>query len=292
KRYQGSTYKTKKYDAQKYADEINEEIRSTTNSKGKSAKAQDRSLADFREKITEEIKGPSINLSEVWDTFRLEAPAVMKRQPNENGWKAKESYWRDFMAFLSKNHPSLKTLREVAPAHAKEYVAHIKTKGKFQKTISYKGRSYNSKLTKLAPGTVNEYITQIKQIFTVLFDTAGLIHNPFERIPLVSNKKKGRFVFEINELEKINAYLKGEKARPNKTTTEVLDFKINEALFVIGINTGLRRGDMCQLQWRDMNFFNKTISTVLGKTGENVCIPMTTILYEFLKVKESEKINS
>jgi integrase len=41
-----------------------------------------------------------------------------------------------------------------------------------------------------------------------------------------------------------------------------------------------------------MNFFNKTISTVLGKTGESVCIPMTTALYEFLKVKESERINT
>ncbi|MCM8543455.1 MAG: tyrosine-type recombinase/integrase [Lentisphaeraceae bacterium] len=248
----------------------------------------------MHEKLTEELKGPSIPLAEVWELFRKIGPPAMKRQPNERGWKVKELYWTDFSKFLISEHPTAKTLRDITPEHASEYIAHLKTKGKFCKVISYKGIRYRSKMTKLSSSTINEYMSQIKQIFTILHKKASLIENPFDEIPRVDKKKQGRYVFEIDELTLIGKYLEEQKIffeSLKDTTQGKLDFIINEALFTIGINSGLRRGDICLLEWTDVKFPKKFISTICSKTGEHVTIPMTSSLFEFLQRKNKNKTN-
>ncbi|MCM8525100.1 MAG: tyrosine-type recombinase/integrase [Lentisphaeraceae bacterium] len=294
KRYQGSTYKETEKEAKKYEEELKKDLQSVVDVKSKSEQAKSRTLLNLQEKMTEELKGPSIPLVEVWELFRKIGPPAMRRQPNERGWKVKEMYWNDFLSFLNSEHPSVQTLRDVIPEHASEYVGHLKTKGKFCKTITYNGREYNNKMTKLAPSTINEYIKQIKQVFTILFKKASLIENPFEKIPLVDRKSQGRFVFEIDELTKINQYL--DEQRQLYESSEVpsrakLDFIVNEAIFIIGINSGLRRGDICLLEWTDVKFPKKFISKISSKTGEHVTIPMTGSLYEFLQRKNKTKIN-
>lgn len=94
-----------------------------------SEKATERSLLNFREKVTDQVKGSSILLVDAWKAFRKEAPSLMRKQPGEKMWQAKERYWSDFLSYLEQ-YPDVKTLRDVKASHVREYVAHLKENGK------------------------------------------------------------------------------------------------------------------------------------------------------------------
>ena len=288
KRYRGSTGKETEAEAKAFESQRKNEIRMLEKS-SISDKATERSLLNFREKVTDQIKGESISLNEVWQTFRKEAPSVMKQPPGEKMWKAKKRFWMDFLYFTEKHKDGLKTLRDVKPSHAREYVGHLKTNGKFYKNIQCHGKIYKNKIKQLSASTINAYITHIKQIFSVLKESGGLVENPFDCIPKLICKDKPREVFESHELKKIYFFLTEEKGVLPHASNPVLDLIINEAIFFIGFNTGLRRSDISLLKWEHINFQKKAISKVLEKTKETVFIPMTRFLYNFLWEKSHRK---
>lgn len=292
KRYRGSTYKSDKEEAEEFEEDLKRKIKALYDDRPiVTEKEKERNLLNFREKITSEVHGQSIALDEAWEVFKLKAPAMMKKIPNEKGWAAKKCYWEDFLAFIKKVHPTCKCLRDIRPEAAQEYVSILKTKGKFNKEISSKGSSYQNQVTQLSPSTINEYIVQIKQIFRILSGDAGLMENPFDKVQKLVKKSKKRDVFEIHELEKINQYLKEFRANPYPFRFQKLNFTINEAIFIIGINTGLRRGDICQLKWSDVDFNKKAITKELSKTKESVFIPISTVLHSFLEKKMESQFN-
>ena len=182
-------------------------------------------------------------------------------------------------------------MRDVRPDIAQEYVSILKTTGKFKKRITYKGRTYKSKISKLSASSINEYITQIKQIFRIMAKTAGLIENPFSEVKKMTKQPKKRDVFEIHELEKIDAFFKKEKRNSDLNKAELESYLITEAIFIIGINTGLRKGDICSLKWSDVDFHKKAISKELSKTKETIFIPISSILQAFLLEKKKTQIN-
>ena len=290
KRYKGCTHKSSKKEAMDFVEELKIQIRSLQK-EGISANRRKKGLINFRESLTNEIQGNSIDIEDIWQRFRDEAPAKMKRIPGEKGWKEKEAYLNDFLSFLKEKHPACKSMRDVTAKIAQQYIGLIKTSGRFCKTINSNGITYQSRITKLSSSSVNEYITQLKQIFRILSESAGLLENPFASIEKASKKSKKRDVFEINELEKIDSYLKEARNKLAHSSKEYEKFLINEAVFIIGINTGLRRGDISLLKWRDVDFANKTINRELLKTNEEVSIPMPRRLYDFLKAKHEKQVN-
>ena len=291
-RYRGSTYKSNKNEAHEFEEDLKRKIQALYDDRPVvSEKEKERNLLNFREKITSEIQGESIALDEAWDVFKVKAPAMMKKIPNEKGWAAKKTYWEDFLAFVKHQHPACNFLRDIRPELAQEYVGLLKTKGKFNKDISCKGSTYQNKVIQLSPSTINEYIVQIKQIFRILSGDAGLMENPFEKIQKLVKKSKKREVFEIHELEKINQYLKEFKENPSPFKFKRLNFTVNEAIFIIGINTGMRKGDICQLKWSDVDFTKRSITKELSKTKESVFIPISSVLYSFLQEKAEKPVN-
>ena len=289
-RYKGSTYKSDKNEAEAFEDDLKRKIRALYDDRPVvSENEKERNLLNFREKITSEIQGESIKLDEVWDVFKVKAPALMRRIPNEKGWAAKKSYWEDFLEFLKQKHSNCRTIRDVRPSMAQEYVSFLKTSGKFKKVISYKGREYESKITQLSSSSINEYITQIKQIFRILASHAGLLDNPFDAVQKLTNRAKKREVFEIHELEKIDSFLKMQKVKVPEEQSERFNHIINEAVFTIGVNTGLRKGDICLLKWANIDFHKKSISMELSKTKESVFIPISSALFSFLAEKKKNQ---
>lgn len=289
-RYRGSTYKSSKSEAIEYEQNIKSDLRALSK-KEDCSKVKKDNLIRFRDKITSEVQGAGINLEDIWQTFRQEAPSKMRRIPSEKGWAEKEAYLKDFLYFLKEKHPQCRNMRDITSKIAEQYIGLIKTSGRFCKTIEYKGRTYESKITKLSSSSVNEYITQLKQVFRILSDSAGLLENPFAQIEKAPKKSKKRDVFEIHELEKIDSYLEGFKQAPPFLSKDKLNFLINEAVFTIGVNTGMRRGDISLLKWSDVNFKTKVIKRELLKTEEEVFIPMTRRLYDFLKQKQKNAVN-
>ena len=60
-------------------------------------------------------------------------------------------------------------------------------------------------------------------------------------------------------------------------------FQYLKPLFVIAIETGLRRGDLRRLQWRSVDFENRWIHIVMHKTKLPVTVPMSAACYEALQ---------
>ena len=287
-RYRGSTFRSSKKAANDFENNLKFELRSLV--KGNVAdKVKKKNLMEFCEKISNEIQGDSIKLEDIWETFKKDAPAKMRRIPSEKGWIEKESYLKDFLYFLKTQHPNCQTMRDVTAAMAESYIGIIKTSGRVCKTIRSKGVTYENKTTLLSASSINEYIIQLNQIFRILSSSAGLLENPFEQIEKAPKKSKKRDVFAMHELEKIDSFLKETNLAASEFEKSAL--LINEAIFVIGINTGLRKGDICRLRWSDVDFTKTSIEMELSKTGENVFIPLTGLLYNFLKEKEKYKIN-
>ena len=292
KRYKGSTFKTDKKEAELYVKDLHKKISALHDDDPNiSDNEKQRNLLNFREKITAEIQGDSIKLIAAWDVFKAKAPAMMKKIPKEKAWAIKKACWSDFVYFLQEKYPDCTNMRDVRASMAQEYISLLKVSGKFNKSISYKGRTYQNRVTQLSASSINEYIIHIKQVFRVLSKSAGLLENPLEDIKKITSKRKKRDVFEIHELERIDSYIKQLKIDPPIFKKDKLNLLVNEALFVIGINTGLRKGDICMLKWTNVNFHKTAINLELSKTKENVFIPISAVLHEFLKMKLKVQTN-
>lgn len=286
KRYGGSTACIDKRDAEKFVENLKAEMKSEFNKGSKKVDSyiQTKSIKSFTEKVTRDVKGDSIFLDKVWSIFKKEAPALMKREPSPTKWKQKESCWNDFKDFLESKE--VEDLRQVSKSHAQEYVGLLKDSGKFNKRIISKKGSYTSEIKELSSSTINEYMTHIKQVFTLLHDRANLLINPFDGIPKVDGKKKKRDVFEISELTKINDFLVKGKSWKYSSNPK-LDILILRTLFIIGLNTGLRRGDICMLDWSNIDLDKNRISLENSKTEVFVSIPISAPLMTFLNERHA-----
>lgn len=287
KRYAGSTGFADKKKAEKFVENMRAKLQATLG-----YQAQDKALISFREQVTNSIIGESIMLEEVWPQFKEYAPAMMRRQPCEKKWKLKEGYWKDFLGFIKNEHPEICELRGITKEHAAQYVNYLKAHGKYIKKICGRPgakrrkskRSYKSKINSLAPSTINEYISQLSQVFRILYDRASLLHNPFDGIPKVSGHRKKRDIFELSELKAISDYLEEGKMWTFRTyENRKQTIVILKSIFIIGINTGLRRGDICMLKWEDVSFRKNRIDMTVSKNDMVVSIPMNKQLREYLE---------
>lgn len=56
-----------------------------------------------------------------------------------------------------------------------------------------------------------------------------------------------------------------------------------KSLLVFALHTGMRRGEILNLLWKDVDFFRKLVIVVQSKNGEKRSIPMSQTLYNTLK---------
>lgn len=54
-------------------------------------------------------------------------------------------------------------------------------------------------------------------------------------------------------------------------------------LLITALNTGMRRGEILALTWRDVDFHQKVVRVEKSKNGEKRAVPMSNVLYETLK---------
>jgi hypothetical protein len=178
-------------------------------------------------KIHDKVSGGrSIELSDAWGRFL--------RKPRDRGMtearrKAAESRWNDFLAFLRDRYPTLKALNEVGPRIAEAYIEHIRTQGRWQRSVTFKRRgdrkeiSYKQGLQNLSTAARNDFLQTCKAVFRHLKADAGCVDSPFEHIKALKNQASTRQPFSPEELKKI-----GEKAEGDMYS-----------LFLTGISTPL-----------------------------------------------------
>ena len=109
-----------------------------------------------------------------------------------------------------------------------------------------------------------------------MYDDAGMIENPFAKIPKLKNETESREAFTEKELKLI-----GEKADG-----------FVKPIFVIGVTTALRKGDICTLKWKEVDLKTDLITRKTLKTGRIVEIPILAPLRSFLLEKYDQTNHS
>lgn len=261
KRYTGSTGCTRQADALKFERDKLDVLR-----KQRSARAV---VENFRDELA---GGRRVELDKAFDLFR----GKPRRKPvGPKQMASKESYWADWLAFLKARYPSARRLSDVTLEMAQSYICQLRENGKFDKEVGYKLKyrrsavTYEAGCVKLSPRTVNVYHKTLQQIFDTLADDASLIDNPFRKVLKLDNEYEQRDAFTPEELKKI-----GEASRTNDPFVF--------ALFVLGMGTGLREGDICTLRWQEVDLAGGWITRRMSKTGKLVRIPIMPSLRAFL----------
>ena len=201
------------------------------------------------------------------DAFELSLEHTRK-QTSEKATDNKRSFWRDFTAFLKDKFPEVKNLQDVLEFHADAYEKRLREKGRYDKHIKdSKGKEYERK-GNLSPKSANVGIMSVRQVFTVLEKISGIYENPFGKIKMEKNESVSREAFTKKERKLIFA-------DENKS-------HFVYPLFVIGLSTGMREGDVATLKWDEIDFDESYIKRKTDKTGKVVEIPMITGLYNFM----------
>lgn len=224
-------------------------------------------VENFREELT---GGRKISLTEA---FELAEAKPMRRRPSERQTRAKRSFWQDFLDFMEARHPEAPNLTDVTRGMAEEYIAQLRDEGRFTAKIRGNGKKKYTLQDKHITGrTVNIRHQAIRQVFDLLAEDAGLIANPFQAIPRMEQRPEKREAYSIEELKRI--------------FEEADDF--TRPLFLLAITTGLRRGDICTLQWREIDLERGIIVRRQHKTGQETTIPIMPQLRQFLIAQPRE----
>ncbi len=184
-----------------------------------------------------------------------------KRTPGKEREAFKRNYWNDFVAYMSRHNPSIQYLQDVTPVHAENYIHFIRTKGSFSKF------DQSPKKQLLAHATLNEYHNTLIQTFNLLKNETGMIENPFSGIEKLANESESREAFSLEQLKEM--------------FTQADNFLY--PIFMIGLFSGLRLGDICTLKISDVDFDRQFIYRKTRKTSKLSSIPMLPSLQEYLR---------
>ncbi len=241
--------------------------------------SQQKSVKALIDNFRQDMTGGSDIL--IADACELSLKKPRQKQPSEKLIKSKRSCWRDFTEYMQSKYPEITKLADVRKCHAEEYIQLLRTSGRFNKQITLKAKKYSKskpitykQTGNLSNRACNNYHQAISEVFGKMYDDAGMIENPFANIPKLKNETESREAFTEKELKLI-----GEKAD---------DFI--KPIFVIGVATALREGDICTLKWKEVNLKTNLIRRKTLKTGRIVEIPIMPPLRSFL-LEQHEQTN-
>ena len=230
--------------------------------------AEQESIGALVENFKRELTGGDVITLDT--AFKLYLDKPRRKAPSKRQQQINQSQWDDFCAFMAKQYPEATKLDQITKQHAAEYISHLRSNGRYCKKIQYQ-RKYNNKSVvhsyeakpSLSGRTVNAFHKTLKSVFSKLQEDAGILYNPFN-FEMLDNKSESRDAFTPEELRLI-----GDNLNP-----------FVKPIFVIGICTGLSEGDICTLQWEDIQ--NGWITRKRRKTGAELDIPILPPLAKFL----------
>lgn len=101
------------------------------------------------------------------------------------------------------------------------------------------------------PATVSKKLRQLKTTFQLAVDRKQLEENPFKRIQLPKSPKKKIRVLTMDECERLIEAARYYQQRENSVEWELL--------FRVALTTGMRRSELLNTIWTDIDFDGKTI---------------------------------
>lgn len=212
----------------------------------------------------------TILLKDAYETF-LKVPR--RKSPGAQREIDYRSKYNDFVLFMTDKYPEITEMNQVTNDHAEEYIYLLRKNGRHSRTVWVTSRdkviARGNTPKHMATSTINDYIMLLKMIFKYLKKKANIQEDPFADIPQLEKDTEGREAFTIEELKLI-----GEKSR---------DIYLYP-LFLTGICTGMREGDICLLKSKEINLNTNWIDRKTLKTGKQVTIPIMSALRAYLSM--------
>jgi excisionase family DNA binding protein len=126
---------------------------------------------------------------------------------------------------------------------------------------------------KITPSTTNRELALLKGMFTKAIDSGYVLTNPVKKVKLVPETDCMR--------ERILTYEEEERLM-DAAVTHFRPF------LVIALNTGMRRGEILNLKWPQVDFRSRLVHVIKTKRAKNRIVPMNKTLYETLQALRAE----
>jgi len=163
--------------------------------------------------------------------------------------KAPKSYGRDISSLR----------RNLIPCFGNRYISEIN---------QYEIDQYKIKrLENVTPATVNRELACLKHLYTKAIEWGITAHNPA--------KKVKNFKEQIGRVK----YLTAEQIKDliNNCSDGI------RPIVITAVNTGMRRGEILNLKWSDVDLLNRKITILKTKNKEVRIIPINGLLYQELR---------
>ncbi|MFC2142056.1 tyrosine-type recombinase/integrase [Acidobacteriota bacterium] len=148
-------------------------------------------------------------------------------------------------------------------------------KGKLLKEISpFMIEDYKKmRRSKVSGSTVNRELSCLKHMLNLAIDEGLLLVNPVRKVRFFPEQNTIDRILSPEEKEKLLAHSNG----------------LIRAAIVIGLNTGMRRGEILCLQWSQIDFERGFIKVLKTKSGKSRFIPINSLVFITLKKLQEQK---
>ena len=135
-------------------------------------------------------------------------------------------------------------------------------------------RTWRRRTQEVTDATVNRAISVLKHILYWGVDEQLIPANPWARLPLVRERRLNRPVMTVSE---------------EATLLSLLPDYLR-SIAVAALDTGMRRGEILNQRWEDVDLARRLLSVSKSKTveGESREIPLTARLYDSLAVRPAK----
>ena len=116
------------------------------------------------------------------------------------------------------------------------------------------------------PATVNREVALLKHIFNCAIDWKKVAANPVRKVRFLKVPDCPKRILSPSEEERLIA------AAPQNL----------KPIIMLGLNTGMRRGEILNLKWQDVKLAKRVISVVQAKTGKVKYIPLNETALKIL----------
>jgi integrase len=129
-----------------------------------------------------------------------------------------------------------------------------------------------ARTAKVKGATVNRELALLRHLFNIAIEKGYTDHNPAKSFKMFPEAPwRHKFYFSESEIEKL-------------ISASAPHLKL---ILAIAFGTGLRKGDVLGLRWRDVDLDRGIISIQMQKTGEPIEIPLIPMLRDLLRSKKS-----